>query len=248
MTRFTVASAVILSIIPFVGCVRKSDREAKTNKQTGASTGEVARAVELARGAVARARADELATGVRLYNEGKYSEAIRHLEHGIEWPWKHDVKGSFLTVIGNCYYELGQSDVSLDWHQRAIDEDPTNHKAYVNKGIVFRSRGEYDKANECYATALSLAPDYAELHASMGVLAIAQGKPEVAIEQLERCIELDDSLAVGHANLAVAYAMVGRFDEADEQLTGAIVRGYKDGKVLKQRIEKLREAGDSEDR
>ena len=181
---------------------------------------------------------------MRLYEQRKFAEAIPHLQNALGKPLGVYTRSEVLTTIGNCYNELEQFEESLEYHDRAIDEDPKNHQAYVNKGVVYRLMGDYDEAEKLYSTALDLAPDYAELHASMGALAIYQDDYKAAVNHLERAVELDDTLAVAHSNLAFAYATVGRFDEADKELKKAVIRGYHQPEVIKERIEQLRNASD----
>jgi len=182
--------------------------------------------------------------GLELIGQRKFAEAIPHLERAIEKPLVVHTKSDVLTTIGNCYGELDQFEKSLEYHEKAINEDPTNHQAYVNRGIAYRLMGDYGKAAESYQKALTLAPDYAELHASMGALAIFQEDYETGIRHLERAIELDESVAVAHSNLALAYAFVGRFDEADEELSKAVIRGYHQPEVIRERIEELRDVSE----
>jgi tetratricopeptide (TPR) repeat protein len=184
-------------------------------------------------------------TAMRLYEQRKFAEAIPHLENALDKPLGVHTRSKVLTTIGNCYNELEQFEKSLECHDRAIEEDPKNHQAYVNKGVVCRLMGDYDRAAKLYSKALDLAPDYAELHASMGALAIYQDDYESAVNHLERAVELDDTLAVAHSNLAFAYATVGRFDEADKQLKKAVIRGYHQPEIIKERIEQLRNARDN---
>ena len=184
--------------------------------------------------------------GVRLYKQRKFEDAIPHLKDALDKHLGHYTRSEVLTVIGNCYNELDQFEESLEYHDRAINEDPKNHHAYVNKGAVCRLMGDYEKAAKLYSTALELAPDYAELHASMGALAFHQDDYQAAINHLKRAIELDDTLSVPHSNLALAYAAAGRFDEADEELKKAVTRGYHRPEVIKDRIQQLRNVSDND--
>src|SRR5690606_10008955 len=97
-----------------------------------------------------------------------------------------------------------------------------------------------DKAKESYLQAMQIDPDDPELRLSLGVLYILQGNEDAAIEELEYAIELDAQIATAHANLALAYAMAGRFEEADEQLQLAIVQGYRNADIIRERIDNLR--------
>lgn len=177
-----------------------------------------------------------------LIEADKHGEALPLLLKAQNQPLKTFTKSEVLTTIGNCYSELDRFEEALQYHDQAISADPRNHKAYVNKGIVFRLQGKYDDAERCYSKALELQPDYAELHASLGALAVFQDKPAAAVGHLERAIQLDDQLPVAHSNLAMAYALLGRFDDADGELQKAIVRGYRQADVIRERIEQLRMA------
>jgi tetratricopeptide (TPR) repeat protein len=184
---------------------------------------------------------------MRLHAQRKFADAIQELEEGLSRPLRVYTRAEVLTAIGNCYNELGQFEESLAYHDRAIEEDPHDHRAYVNKGVVYRLMGDYDQAASLYSKALELAPDYPELHASMGALAIYQDDPQTAVDHLERAVELDDTLAVAHSNLAVAYATVGRFDDAEKELKAAIVRGYHQPEVVRERIERLRSSSGNDE-
>jgi Tfp pilus assembly protein PilF len=150
-------------------------------------------------------------------------------------------------MIGNCHNALNHYDKALEYHDRALQENPRNHKALVNKGVVYRLKGDFEKARECYDKALEIAPDYAELHVSLGALLELQEKYNEAIQHLERAVQMNDSLAVGHANLAMAYAGAGRFDEAETSLRAAVVRGYRQEKVIRERIGEFRKKAQSTD-
>lgn len=187
----------------------------------------------------------EVTAGQALVESERYAEAIPHFERALKLPLRSISKSDVYTLIGNCHNELDHFGESLEYHNLAIAEDPNNYKAYVNKGIVYRLLGEFDKAEEMYNQALSLAPDYAELHASLGALYIFQGKSDEAVAALEKAIQLDRSLAVAHANLAMAYASIERFEEADKELKLAVVMGYRNGDVIRERIDSLRQVSNS---
>lgn len=143
-------------------------------------------------------------------------------------------------MLGNTHDQLGQFEKSLQFHDKAIQADPENHQAYVDRGVIFRRLRRYDQAETSYDKALELKPDSAELHTSIGALAIYQEKYDKAVKHLELALQLDDSVAVCHSNLALAYASIGRFSEAQASLEQATTLGYHKPEVIQARIDKLR--------
>ena len=182
----------------------------------------------------------EIDRGMELYAQREYEQAITVFDAALSKNFSAYSRSDVLTVLGNCYYEIDELDTAIDYHNRAIEADPTNHRAFVNKGIVYRLMGEYDAAKAEYMSALELAPDYAELHGSLGALALVQGDYQAALQYLERCNELDGSLPVGHSNLALVYAELKRFDEAEVELKKAIELGYHQPELIRQRIDEAR--------
>ena len=187
------------------------------------------------------ASADEdFQRGMELYQQRQFEHAIPHFQMMLAKPLSKQTRSNMLTIIGNCHYELDELQLALAYHDRAIQEDPTNERAHTNKGIVYRLLGEYEAAEACYQEALKLAPQYAELHGSLGTLAMVQGKHEKAIRYLQQSIELDGTHPVAHSNLALAYASVGRFDDAEAELQLAIDLGYHQEDAIRRRIDALR--------
>ncbi|MEL6488963.1 MAG: tetratricopeptide repeat protein [Cyanobacteria bacterium J06621_3] len=240
MNLLKITSVGIILASLTIGCGQLNTFEEAVNKDTNTPTAAATEDQERSSSIFGNSGDADVEEGQRLIESGQFAESIPVLEGALEKNLNLYSESIVLTMIGNSYNELDQFDESLAYHARAIEADPENYKAYVNQGIVYRLIGEYDNAEASYKKALELEPNYAELHASMGALAIFQNKPEEAVEHLERSVELDDSLAVAHSNLALAYAAAGRFDEADASLQQAIVRGYQDADIIKERIDELR--------
>lgn len=179
--------------------------------------------------------------GMVLFEQRKFEMALPLFEKALQSRLRAYSKSDVLTTIGNCHLELEKYEEALKYHDLAIKEDPNNHQALVNKGILCRQTGDYDQAEELYRKALKIQPNYAELHASLGALYVFQGRHDDAVRSLERAIELDASLPVAHSNLAMAYALVGRFDDADAQLKLARKTGYHQPDLIEKEIQRLRD-------
>jgi tetratricopeptide (TPR) repeat protein len=183
--------------------------------------------------------------GALLLLKGQYQPAIHYLELALKRPLEKFSRSDVFTMIGNCYNSLNKFEKALEYHSMALQEDPRNYKALVNKGIVYRLMEDYDAARQCYDQAMEIAPDYAELHASLGALLEVQENYAEAVQHLERAVQMNDSMSVGHANLAVAYAGVHRFEEADAELRKAVLYGYRNEKTVRKRIAELRKKAEA---
>lgn len=179
--------------------------------------------------------------GADLYQDEEYDKALEELKKGIGKSFIKYSEAKLFTMIGNTFEELDEYDSSIVYHKKALTLDSSYVEAWVNLGIVYRQTSDYDEAEKCYLKAESLNPDYPELHASLGALYIYKDDAKKAIEHLERSIELDPQLEVAHSNYALALAMVGEFDKAEAELKKAVVMGYKNGAVIQERIDNLKE-------
>jgi tetratricopeptide (TPR) repeat protein len=65
----------------------------------------------------------------------------------------------------------------LKCYDRAIESDPTNYKAFNNKGIVFRNLNKFKEAIECYDQAIKLNPNYK----------LAINNRNYALKKMENC-------------------------------------------------------------
>ncbi len=179
--------------------------------------------------------------GVEDYNEGDYTSAIIKLEEANEAGLNRYKIGDLYTYLGHCYAEMDMPENAIEYYTLAMEEDSTRVEYVVNLAIVYRQSGDNQKAMELYEQALEINPDYPELNSSLGSLYIIENEPEKAIEYFNKAIELDPSLAVAYGNGAFAYAMIGDFEMADEYLEQAVLRGYANADVIRERIDALRE-------
>ena len=187
---------------------------------------------------------ENVSKGSDYYANGEYEKAEIELRKALNKELKVYPKKEFYTILGNVYNELDMFDSSIVYHKKALDIDPDYVEALVNLGIVYRLTSDFDEAEKCYMKAMSINPEDPELHASLGALNIFRGEIDKAIKNLERSIELDPQLAITHSNYSLALAMVGDFEKAEKELTKAVALGYKNGDIIKERIEELKRLGD----
>ncbi len=90
-------------------------------------------------------------TGIALYEEGKYAEAIEELE-AFEGDDEY-VAPSAVRLIGDCYVQLGKLDEALSAYERAgsmADNPAITPSCLLKAGRVCEKLGKKDKAIALY--------------------------------------------------------------------------------------------------
>ena len=85
---------------------------------------------------------------------------------------------------------------------------------FFYEGKQFTENGRYAEAEQAYASALNLKPDYAEAHGWLGLNSLMQGFPEKSLPSLERAITLDRNNATYHLYLAGGLLFAEQYEQA----------------------------------
>jgi tetratricopeptide (TPR) repeat protein len=122
--------------------------------------------------------------------------------------------GKAANLIANGWYHLGKFELALEANSKTIEANRrANSKASLamvlnNRGEIYKSQGEYEKALECYNEGLGSVgkkaaihelayfyPNIAECHARLGQIALAKK----AIEKAEKTMKAsEDKYAVAY--------------------------------------------------
>ena len=105
----------------------------------------------------------EAELGIRLYRQGKYEEALKHLKDA-------DLNGSIApagvySLMGDCYVNLDQYDKALDCYQDAIGKADKNPELVplflIKEANIYHAQQKYTAEARCYKTILEDYPTYA---------------------------------------------------------------------------------------
>jgi len=176
----------------------------------------------------------------RFYHNAEYDQACVTFIKAIDKTLTTNSYAEAYTYLGNIYSEKEQYDSSILMYKNALDFDSIYVDAWVNMGIDYRLTGDLTEAERCYMKAREINQRDPELYVSLGALNIYQGDIEKAIENLEFAIELDPTIPTAHANYALALALDGNFVAADYEIRTAVSIGYKNGDIIRDRIEELK--------
>jgi tetratricopeptide (TPR) repeat protein len=86
--------------------------------------------------------------------------------------------------------------------------------AQLNAANALARGGRLAEAAACYASALTLRPDFIEAHANFGELQLELGQPEMAAASCARALAIHPDFAPAHHTLGNALVKLMRLDEA----------------------------------
>ena len=132
-------------------------------------------------------------------------------------PVQSGKKTSFLVLAYNnrgvARKQAGDRQGALADFTEAIDLNPRDARAWVNRANLHFDAGELDAALKDYNKSLELDLKNAEAYASRGAAYGAQNRYDLAERDLSRAIELDPTLEDAFGNRALLYANTKRFNE-----------------------------------
>ena len=178
--------------------------------------------------------------GERLFDDGKFAQSEASYQRAIATgALPKEKEAEAWTAIGNTRHQRDDHEGAIVAHDRALALRPAFPAALVNKGVCWRALQRFDEAETQYRASIALDPRYAHAHASLGALHLHRDETDEAVAILEEAVAIDDSLAVAHANLALAYGFAGRHSDAQASLRKAILRGYTNAPVVRERLRQL---------
>ncbi len=142
----------------------------------------------------------------------RYRQAIHAFDQlAAENDSRAEDRVTVLYFRGLCQQCSGNYIACADDWEAALQAMPTNAMIWENLGTVyFLHLDQPDKAERCYLTCLSYAPDRAETHASFATFYyLKKNDPQKAISYASRALELNPELFQATSTLALAWRALG---------------------------------------
>lgn len=150
-----------------------------------------------------------------LFDEGKYEEAIAHLDKIIEQD--ANSKNAYL-LRGTSYDYIGQYDLALEDYTRAIQIDPQFVAAYNNRGSVYITLEQYENGLPDLNKALELNPENANSYYNRAIINTHLAKSAEVITDAHHYLDVQGCKDPRGQNIILlgffAYRELGKFDEA----------------------------------
>jgi tetratricopeptide (TPR) repeat protein len=96
-----------------------------------------------------------------------------------------------LCAIAECYENMNDPELALDYYTRAIKADPECPDAYYGKSLILMERHDYDLAIGFASCALRLDPENAEYYYGLGAILLRIDDNELAAQAFWRAVRLD---------------------------------------------------------
>ena len=130
---------------------------------------------------------------------------------------------------GHKNYQEGNLSGAEDAYTKAIMQQPEEVKSHFNRGIVYITMGEYDKAIEDYTKVISMQADYPEAYYNRGWAYFHKDMFDRAIEDCTQALLLNPDMASAHLTRGMAYKAKGLLDKAKSDFQKSCELGDNNG-------------------
>ncbi len=137
------------------------------------------------------------------------------------------------TLLGNIESDFEKDSLAVLAYDKALEINPETVEAITGKGIIYRKKGDYDKAAKCYLKAIELDPNYAEAYSSLVVINLKRKQFTQAVKVGLKGYELNSTDGVIASNLSVAYHYARDTIKREKFFNIAKYNGYKNLETLR---------------
>ena len=135
-------------------------------------------------------------------------------------PKEHNMPDTIAELLdkGNKRYQEGNLVQAIEAFSKAINLNPKETKAYLDRGIAYSNMGMYDKAINDFTTLIALNPDYAEAYNNRGWAYLKKALFDRAIKDCSEALRLNPAMPTAYYTRGMAYKAQGLPDMARKDL------------------------------
>ncbi|MGB8325767.1 MAG: tetratricopeptide repeat protein, partial [Candidatus Acidiferrum sp.] len=119
-----------------------------------------------------------------------------------------------LVCLGRVYRGTGRYKEAAAQFEKAIENEPTNDRAYMELATIYSLLGNPAQAEATYRRAINLRPRYWASYNWLGAFYYQRAQYQQSAEMFEQVVALAPDNVRGLYNLATAYVAEGRYNDA----------------------------------
>jgi tetratricopeptide (TPR) repeat protein len=124
-------------------------------------------------------------------------------------------------LLGEFYLFKSDTKQALREFEQEREINPANFAVYDRLGDVYTRSGEYDKAQEALAKAISLDTSSTGPFIQMGKVLLRRNDPQTSLLYLQHAEKMDPNNYMTHTLLGQAYRSLGRAEESKKEFDAA---------------------------
>lgn len=150
-----------------------------------------------------------LELAVSLYQSGSYQGVLDLLDNALQSGSLSGLEGEALGNVyyiqGNCYYELGDYDRSIEVLQQAVAQSQANPSYYRSLAVALARSGQTAEAEEMLSTLEQMRASRADTDMVRAEISAISGQYQEALDYYCQVFgETEDAYQLSHAYLAAA--------------------------------------------
>ncbi|MBF9224105.1 tetratricopeptide repeat protein [Hymenobacter ruricola] len=144
---------------------------------------------------------DVVAEGVKLYDQGKYDEAVAKYQQALAAAPKDEVA---LSELALAYNALGRNAEAVDICQKLLKANPdSDAMVYVTLGNSLDALKKPKEATRVYEQGLKRHPNSYELYFNEGVAQATSGQAPASIGSFQQAVAINPQHASSHMSLGL---------------------------------------------
>jgi tetratricopeptide (TPR) repeat protein len=119
-----------------------------------------------------------------------------------------------LSDLGTYYQRSGQTELALQYYDRAIDADGRNYRAFGNRAAIRLQQNRPADAIRDADQALKIRPEYIAARINLAAVSFKLGDTAEALRHFDDVLKRAPHFSAARASRAAVYAHCGRWQEA----------------------------------
>jgi len=157
----------------------------------------------------------ELDEGNKLFEEGRYDEAIKKYNEILK---KNPEAYVIYYSIGNCYFQKKEYEKAIEFYKKVLEKNPEYDKALIGMGNCYINSGKKEEALTWYNKVDPQKIDNAVILYNIGVIYYNNMENEKAIKYFEQAIKVNPNFADSYYQLGLLYIGLNKMKKGIELL------------------------------